>query len=153
MNRTAFENMLIRFVNRFPKKTSKETTKLYFMEFYKMMLEDLEKNGEFKIPKFGTFKVSYIEEKQIKTNKGKGSKEIQYIYIPARYEIEFIPNEYLRKSINSDFVPITKRKKLKSKEPKFARSASVVNVVANLYQASAKRYQEQIKNQEKEKED
>ena len=122
------------------------------MHFYKMLLKGLEQNGEFKIPKFGIFKVKLIDEQQIRTNKGRNAqKEIQYIYIPSKYVIEFSPSGYFTKSVNSGFTPVIKRKDLKDNTPKFHKKGTSVEVVADLFNSSIDRQQKFQKKEEEKK--
>ncbi len=146
--KSEFENLLTRFANTYPQQTSEGTTKKYFMHFYKMLLEGLKTNGEFKIPKFGIFRVKFVEEQQIRTNKGRNAqKEVQYIYIPSKYVIEFTPSAYFNKSVNSGFTPITKRKDLQDNKKHHKRTN--LEVVADLFNSSVKRQQKSKKGKEK----
>lgn len=118
------------------------------MHFYRMLLEGLKSNGEFKIPKFGVFKIKLVEEQQIRTNKGRNAqKEVQYIYIPQKYVIEFVPSAYFNKSVNSGFTPITKRKDLQEDTTQH-RNEPNLKVIADIFNSSVERQQQFQKRKE-----
>lgn len=138
-NKSAFDDLLSRLVIRCT-NGSVNRAKMYLMRLYEMMLDELKVNGEFRVPKFGIFKVTHIEEKQIIGSDGEKKK---YIYVPERYEISFSPSKYLIRSINEgEFTPVIDisppSKEVKGKKP---REKTMVNVTADLLQSALARQQ------------
>ncbi len=135
--KTAFDDLLKRLALRC-KDGSERRAKHYLLKLYEMMLDELKVNGQFKIPKFGVFKVTHVEEKQIISSDGNKKK---YIYVPERYDISFTPSKYLKRSINEGgFKPITKIDSSEN-EHKYRRQETLTNVTADLLQCALERQQ------------
>ena len=90
--------------NRITPKTVAKVLKA----LYRIYLRQLEVNGIFKMPKFGIFKISVKEEKEMKVGDPVNGG-YQYIYVPEERSLTFSESKYLHRAINSDFKPVYKK--------------------------------------------
>ncbi len=73
----------------------------YLQGLYKIILEQLELNGEFVLPKFGKFYIEHVEDREmIATGK---NREKKYIYVPQMDKIKFTPYKEFKDDINKKY--------------------------------------------------
>ena len=82
-------------------QASENSVDKYLRAFYKIILEQLDLNGEIVLPKFGKFYLEHVDDKEMVTQDG--NREKKYIYVPQRDDIKFTPYKEFKDDINKKY--------------------------------------------------
>lgn len=100
-------------------KLKPKTVDKCLLACYVLMLQTLESNGEFRVPKFGTFRLRTKPEKIVKRKDSNG--DMVFYHIPAENYVVFEPTKNFTRAINSDFKPKLINEKKQKNVPKNPR--------------------------------
>lgn len=90
---------------------SEKSADRYLQSLYKIILEQLELNGEIVLPKFGRFYIEHVEDKEMISQEH--NREKKYIYVPERDDIKFTPYKEFRDAVNKKYKAVKTHAKAK----------------------------------------
>lgn len=99
--RTRYWDLCKLLAQRVGNHASEKSADKYLKSLYKIILEQLNLNGEIVLPKFGKFYLEHVEDKEMVTQDGNGEKK--YIYVPQRDDIKFTPYKEFKDDINKKY--------------------------------------------------
>ena len=103
--RTKYQELCKTLAWRIGNNATEKSADKYLQTLYKIMLEQLELNGEFVITDFGKFYLEHLDgSEMIATGKG---KEKKYIYASDRDVIKFTPFKGFKEEVNKKYEKFT----------------------------------------------
>ena len=99
--KTRYEEMCEQLARKKPTvNATPSSVDKYLSVFYNYILEQLDKNGEVVIGKFGKFYLEHIDEREMIASDG---KEKKYIYVQEKDNIKFTPFKTFKDDVNRKY--------------------------------------------------